>query len=143
MCKLLYTIVCLRLIVCHLFCVYCCTSLYVVDSSYVMCVYWYTSLYVVNLLLLSSSPAVVSNTYPVFIEPAITRIPSGFSGYIWLDTKIVLKKTYCMSYVYPIQHCIQFKFVLSLLGQTPHFIPFVFSNIHSHTPFFQPTLSIS
>ena len=26
------------------------------------------------------------------IEPTITRVSSGFSGYIWLDTKIVLKK---------------------------------------------------
>ena len=30
--------------------------------------------------------------YPTFIEPTITWIPSGFSGYIWLDTKIVLEK---------------------------------------------------
>ena len=30
--------------------------------------------------------------YPMFIEPTITWVPSGFSGYIWLDTKIVLKK---------------------------------------------------
>ena len=29
----------------------------------------------------------------MFIEPTITRVPSGFSGYIWLDTKIVLKKS--------------------------------------------------
>ena len=28
----------------------------------------------------------------MFIEPTITWVPSGFSGYIWLDTKIVLKK---------------------------------------------------
>ena len=28
----------------------------------------------------------------MFIEPTITRVPSGFSGYIWLDTKIVFKK---------------------------------------------------
>ena len=28
-------------------------------------------------------------SYPMFIDPEIT---SGFSGYIWLDTKIVLKK---------------------------------------------------
>ena len=27
--------------------------------------------------------------YPMFIEPMITRVPSGFSEYIWLDTKIV------------------------------------------------------
>ena len=30
--------------------------------------------------------------YPMFIEPTITWVPSGFSGCIWLDTKIVLKK---------------------------------------------------
>ena len=34
----------------------------------------------------------VSYIYPMFIEPTITWVPSGFSGYIWLDTKIVLKK---------------------------------------------------
>ena len=37
--------------------------------------------------------------YPMFIEPTITWVPSGFSGYIWLDTKIVLKNQY--SLVYP------------------------------------------
>ena len=30
--------------------------------------------------------------YPMFIEPLIIQVPTGFSGYIWLDTKIVLKK---------------------------------------------------
>ena len=30
----------------------------------------------------------------MFIEPMITWVPSGFSGYIWLDTKIVLKKNF-------------------------------------------------
>ena len=34
----------------------------------------------------------VSDIFPMFIEPTITWVPSGFSGYIWLDTKIVLKK---------------------------------------------------
>ena len=34
----------------------------------------------------------VSDIYPMFIEPTITWVPSGFSLYIWLDTKIVLKK---------------------------------------------------
>ena len=34
----------------------------------------------------------VSDIYPIYIEPTITWVPSGFSGYIWLDTKIVLKK---------------------------------------------------
>ena len=32
----------------------------------------------------------MSDTYPIFIEPTIAWVPSGFSGYIWLDTKIVL-----------------------------------------------------
>ena len=35
---------------------------------------------------------VVSDSYPMFIEPTITWVPSGFSGYIWLDTKILLTK---------------------------------------------------
>ena len=34
------------------------------------------------------------NTHPMLIEPKITLIPSGFSGYIWLDTKIVFKEKY-------------------------------------------------
>ena len=34
----------------------------------------------------------VSDIYPMFIEPTITWVPSGFPGYIWLDTKIVFKK---------------------------------------------------
>ena len=34
----------------------------------------------------------VSDIYPMFIERTITWVPSGFSGYIWLDTKIVLNK---------------------------------------------------
>ena len=34
----------------------------------------------------------VSDIYPMFIEPTITWVPSGFSGYIWHDTKIVFKK---------------------------------------------------
>ena len=33
----------------------------------------------------------VSDIYPMFIKPTITWVPSGFSGYIWLDSKIVLK----------------------------------------------------
>ena len=28
----------------------------------------------------------------MFIDPTITWVPSGFSGYIWLDRKVVLKK---------------------------------------------------
>ena len=30
--------------------------------------------------------------YPMFIEPTITWVPPGFSGYIWLDKKMVFKK---------------------------------------------------
>ena len=30
----------------------------------------------------------------MFIEPTITWVPSGFSVYIWLNTKIVFKKNY-------------------------------------------------
>ena len=34
----------------------------------------------------------VSDTYPKFIELLIAWVPSGFSGCIWLDAKIVFKK---------------------------------------------------
>ena len=34
----------------------------------------------------------------MFIEPMITWVPLGFSGYIWLDTKIVFKKNVLLSY---------------------------------------------
>ena len=33
----------------------------------------------------------------MFIELTITWVPSGFSGYIWLDTKIVLKTKQVLS----------------------------------------------
>ena len=36
----------------------------------------------------------------MFSEPTITWVPSGFSGYIWFDTKIVLKKNYGQ-----VEHC--------------------------------------
>ena len=36
----------------------------------------------------------VSDIYPMFIEPTITWVLLGLSGYLWLDTKIVLKKYY-------------------------------------------------
>ena len=42
---------------------------------------------------MSSIPGSVGYiSYPMFIEPTITRVPLGFSEYIWLDTKIMLKK---------------------------------------------------
>ena len=31
-------------------------------------------------------------SYPMFIEPTITRVSQEFSGYIWLDTKNLLKR---------------------------------------------------
>ena len=34
----------------------------------------------------------VSDIYPMFIEPTITWVPSGFSECIWLDTKNCVKK---------------------------------------------------
>ena len=35
----------------------------------------------------------VSDIYPMFLDPTtITWVPSGFSGYIWLDTTLCLKK---------------------------------------------------
>ena len=34
----------------------------------------------------------VSDIYPMFIELTITWVPSGFSGYIWLEQKLCLKK---------------------------------------------------
>ena len=34
----------------------------------------------------------VSDIYPMCIEPTITWVHSGFSGYIWLDTKSVFNK---------------------------------------------------
>ena len=54
----------------------------------------------------------VSDIYPMFIEPTITWVPSGFSGYIWLDTKIVLKKGPCWL---PAQH-----FSLCTMAHLPH-----------------------
>ena len=44
-----------------------------------------------KLSLIPSSVGYIS--YPTFIEPTITWVSLGFSGYIWLDTKIVLKNS--------------------------------------------------
>ena len=38
------------------------------------------------------SSGLSNNIYPMFTEPTITWVISGFSGHIWLDTKIVFKK---------------------------------------------------
>ena len=35
----------------------------------------------------------------MFIEPTITWVPSGFSGYIWLETTIVLKRFTKVGYI--------------------------------------------
>ena len=41
---------------------------------------------------MSSIPGSVGYiSYPRFIEPTIIWVPSGFSGYIWLDTKILFQ----------------------------------------------------
>ena len=42
--------------------------------------------------VVSSIPGSVGYIYSMFIEPTITWVPSGFSGYIWLDKKNVLEK---------------------------------------------------
>ena len=42
--------------------------------------------------VVSSIPGSVGYiSYPTFIELTISRVPSGFSGYKWLDTKIVVQ----------------------------------------------------
>ena len=43
--------------------------------------------------VVSSIPGSVGYiSYPMFIDPTITWVPSGFPGYIWLDTKVVLTR---------------------------------------------------
>ena len=43
---------------------------------------------------MSQSSGSVGYIYNVmFIKPTIARVPLGFSGYIWFDTKIVFKKS--------------------------------------------------
>ena len=42
--------------------------------------------------------------YPVFNELTITWIPPGFSVYIWLDTKIVLKERKKKEHFYIVLH---------------------------------------
>ena len=36
----------------------------------------------------------VSDIYPIFIEPTITWVPLGYSGYIWIDSNIVFEKSF-------------------------------------------------
>ena len=40
----------------------------------------------------------------MFIEPTITWVSSGFSGYRWLDTKIVLKKSLVADFDFGLQN---------------------------------------
>ena len=63
----------------------------------------------------------VSDIYPMFIEPTITWVPSGFSGYIWLDTKIVLKTYHVTSNskVNRYSHSIYYSIVVTL---DPHYV---------------------
>ena len=52
---------------------------------------------------MSSIPGGVGNiSYPMFVESMITRVLSGFFGYIWLDKKIVLKKKFKKKALYSI-----------------------------------------
>ena len=42
---------------------------------------------------MSSSPGSVGYiSYPMFIEPTISWVPSGLSGCIWLDIKLALRE---------------------------------------------------
>ena len=42
--------------------------------------------------------------YPMFTEPTITWVPSGLSGYIWLDTKTVIKSVWITRSTVYIKH---------------------------------------
>ena len=51
--------------------------------------------------VMSSIPSSVKYiSYPMFIEPTDTWVPLGFSGYIRVDTKIVLKKIHSRTFLY-------------------------------------------
>ena len=41
----------------------------------------------------------------MFIEPTITRVPLGFSGYIWLDTKLCFKSLACLVFMDAVAVC--------------------------------------
>ena len=60
-------------------------------------------------------------SYPMFIEPTITWVPSGFSGCIWLDTKIVLNEQVqylaCSVPAYQFWVCIQLRLERSWNGE--------------------------
>ena len=45
-----------------------------------------------NRRALGTEQVAVLDTYRLFIEPEISLVSLGISGYIWLDTKIVFKK---------------------------------------------------
>ena len=69
----------------------------------------------------------VSDIYPMFIEPTITWVPSGFSGYIWLDTKIVLKNTHVHTMAYLGFHVFMSGHQLFLQRGLPHHVASFFS----------------
>ena len=58
-------------------------------SCYGITTYAYTKSMILYFEL--SNPKSVSDIYSMFIEPTITWVLLGFTGYMWLDTKIVLK----------------------------------------------------
>ena len=53
----------------------------------------------------------------MFIEPTITWVPLGFSGYIWLDTKIVLKKIHYLN-----RYMAEINSVDELINKVDHFL---------------------
>ena len=63
----------------------------------------------------------------MFIEPTITWVPSGFSGYIWLDTKICVekKKKY-------IGHYLGKEIVVEIKNVTIRFLDHIFVNIDNN-----------
>ena len=63
----------------------------------------------------------------MFIEPMITSVPSGFSGYIWLDTKILLKKM--PDQLFPIfllpNHVYMLSITICLVSLTSRWLSFI------------------
>ena len=65
----------------------------------------------------------------MYIEPTITLVPSGFSGYIWFNTKIVVKK-----HIHPTHMGFHMHFLFtkirgsSIPHQIMHDLSFLFAN---------------
>ena len=52
----------------------------------------------------------------MFIKPTITWVPSGLSGYIWLDTKIVFKKEiFSLQFILNEEEIVFFSYFLQIL----------------------------